>query len=86
MQPTLKPFVTLTKSIRSPKIQLVPHAPCASFSIPLSTLEQDLLNNTHFDKLDMSSQDFDFEDIFTYSKPQRKLSRVVEVSLRGRNP
>jgi len=31
--------------------------------------------------LDLSSKDFDFEDIFTYDKPQKKLRRgVVEVS------
>lgn len=28
----------------------------------------------------MSSKDFDFEDVFTYDKPQRKLKSVVEVS------
>lgn len=40
----------------------------------------------HFDAMDVSSQDFDFDDIFTYDNPQRKLPRVVEVSITARYP
>lgn len=29
----------------------------------------------------MSSKDFDFEDVFTYDKPQRKLKSVIEVQM-----
>ncbi|OAL35704.1 hypothetical protein AYO20_05085 [Fonsecaea nubica] len=66
----------------SPKVQLVPYARTASFDISLSDAERELLDkaSTNFDALDLSSKDFDFEDIFTYDKPQKKLNRVVEVS------
>ncbi|KIW96427.1 uncharacterized protein Z519_03496 [Cladophialophora bantiana CBS 173.52] len=67
----------------SPKVQLVPYARTASFDISLSETERELLDkaSTNFDALDLSSKDFDFEDIFTYDKPQKKLTKgVVEVS------
>ncbi|RMD42059.1 hypothetical protein DV735_g3067, partial [Chaetothyriales sp. CBS 134920] len=48
--------------------------------MPLSDADREVLRQAQFDRLDMSSQDFDFEDIFTYDKPQKKLTRVVEVS------
>lgn len=66
-----------------PKVQLVPYAP-ASFSPSLTDFERELVNNTKFDALDMASSDLEFEDIFTYGKPQQKLARVVEVSLPAR--
>ncbi|KIW20018.1 hypothetical protein PV08_00593 [Exophiala spinifera] len=84
IQPRPTHSVSPTASIRSPKVQLVRHAPNASFNIRLSALEQTLLDNTRFDDLDVSSQDFDFEDIFTYNKPKQKLCKVVEVSLPAR--
>jgi hypothetical protein len=67
----------------SPKVQLVPYARTASFEIQMSEVERQLVDEaaTKFDALDLSSKDFDFDDIFTYDKPQRKLTRgVVEVS------
>jgi hypothetical protein len=33
----------------------------------------------------VSAQDFDFDELFTYDKPQEKLSRVMEVSLPSRS-
>jgi hypothetical protein len=66
----------------SPKVQLIPHARTASFETTLTEAERDLLDQTNFDDEDLSSQDFDFEDIFTYDKPQRRLPKVVEVTTR----
>ncbi|EHY52502.1 hypothetical protein HRR83_007008 [Exophiala dermatitidis] len=63
-----------------PKVQLVPYARSASFDVSLSDAERELLDKANFDALDMSSKDFDFEDIFTFDKPQKKLAKVVEVS------
>ena len=40
---------------------------------------QSTSNSPHSD-VDVGTRDFDFEDIFTYDKPQKKLSRCVEVS------
>jgi hypothetical protein len=67
-----------------PRVQLVPYAP-ASFSLSLTDLERELVNNTKFDAVDLASSDLEFEDIFTYGKPQQKLARVVEVSLPTRH-
>ncbi|KAJ9608427.1 hypothetical protein H2200_007415 [Cladophialophora chaetospira] len=65
----------------SPRVQLVPYARTASFDISLSETERRLVDDAAFDTLDLSSKDFDFDEIFTYDKPQRKLARgVVEVS------
>jgi hypothetical protein len=62
---------------------LVPYARTASFDISLSEADRVLVDEaaTKFDALDLSSKDFDFDEIFTYDKPQRKLTKgVVEVS------
>lgn len=67
-----------------PKVQLVPYAP-ASFNPSLTDFERELVNNTKFDAADLASSDLDFEDIFTYGKPQQKLARVLEVSLPTRH-
>ncbi|EXJ95908.1 hypothetical protein A1O1_01033 [Capronia coronata CBS 617.96] len=64
----------------APKVQLVPYARSASFDVSFSDAERELLDKANFDALDMSSQDFDFEDIFTFDRPQKKLTKVVEVS------
>lgn len=67
----------------SPKVQLVPYSRTASFDISLSDADRQIVDTVaaKFDALDLSSKDFDFDDIFTYDKPQRKLPRgVVEVS------
>jgi hypothetical protein len=64
----------------APKVQLVPYARTASFERSFSDAERELLDKASFDALDLSSQDFDFADIFTYDKPQKPLNRVVEVS------
>ncbi|KAL6241470.1 hypothetical protein RBB50_011734 [Rhinocladiella similis] len=63
-----------------PRVQLVPYTRTASFDVALSDAEREVLKNTNFDSMDLSSQDFEFEDIFTYDKPQKKLTKVVEVS------
>ncbi|KIW16008.1 hypothetical protein PV08_06059 [Exophiala spinifera] len=63
-----------------PKVQLVPYTRTASFDVVFSDAEREVLKNTNFDSMDLSSQDFEFEDIFTYDKPQKKLAKVVEVS------
>jgi hypothetical protein len=68
-----------------PRVQLVPYARSASFDISFSDAERELVDKANFDSLDLSSQDFDFEDIFTYDKPQKKLTKVVEVSTPTRN-
>ena len=68
---------------QSPKVQLVPYARTASFDISFSEAERELLDKaaTKFDALDLSSKDFDFDDIFTYDKPQKKPTKgVFEVS------
>lgn len=64
----------------APRVQLVPYARTASFDVSFSDAERELLSKANFDALDLSSQDFDFEDVFTYDKPQKKLTKVVEVS------
>lgn len=65
----------------SSRVQLVAYAPVSSLS-PLSTcVEKELVMNAKFDAKDMASQDLDFEDLFTYDKPQKKLVRVVEVTV-----
>jgi hypothetical protein len=61
-------------------VQLIPHAGTATFDGALTESQRAHLDNFNFDQLDLSSKDFDFEDIFTYDKPQRKLPRVVEVT------
>jgi hypothetical protein len=58
----------------------VPHARQLSFDIALSDAERLLVDKTNFKEDDLSSKDFDFEEIFTFDKPQRKLPRVVEVT------
>lgn len=58
----------------------MPYARTVSFDVAFSDAERQLLNDANFDALDLSSQDFDFEDVFTYDRPQKKLSKVVEVS------
>jgi len=68
----------------SPKVQLVPYARTASFKASFSDAENQVLKTTSFDAFDLSSKDFDFEDIFTYDKPQKKLTKVVEVSTASR--
>lgn len=69
-----------TSSLTNPRVQLVPHARTVSYDGSLSPSDIELLANTSFDAKDMSSRDFDFDDVFTYDKPQRKLKSVVEVS------
>lgn len=64
----------------SPRVQLVPHSRQPSYDASLSPSDIESLANTSFDSKDVSSKDFDFEDVFTYDKPQRKLKSVVEVS------
>ena len=49
----------------------------------MSEAERQLVDQaaTRYDALDLSSKDFDFDEIFTYDKPQKKLRQgVVEVS------
>lgn len=68
---------------RESSIQLIPHSRTpAYFDQPLTLSEQELVAETErrFDDLDLSSQDFDFDDVFTFDRPQRKIPRVVEVS------
>lgn len=69
----------------NPRVQLVPHSRTSSYDGSLSPTDIELLANTNFDAKDVSSKDFDFEDVFTYDKPQRKLKSVVEVSAPARN-
>ncbi len=65
-------------------MQLIPYSRTESFDVALTEVQRTLLDGTSFDLLDLSSQDFEFEDIFTYDKPQKKLSKVVEVATRER--
>jgi len=69
----------------SPRVQLLPHSRTPSYDASFSPSDIELLANTSFDSKDVSSKDFDFEDVFTYDKPQRKLRSVVEVSSPTRN-
>ena len=67
----------------TPKVQLIPYARTGSFDIGLSEAERQLVDQaaSNFDALDLSSKDFDFDEIFTYDKPQKKFPKgVVEVS------
>lgn len=67
-------------SLTSPRVQLVPHSRTSSYEGSLSPSDIELLANTNFDSEDISSRDFDFDDVFTYDKPQKKLKSIVEVS------
>jgi hypothetical protein len=67
------------------RVQLVPYGHNSGLHPSLSGIERDLIDNTTFDALDLASQDLDFEEIFTYGKPQKKLARVVEVTLSKRD-
>lgn len=68
-------------TLSNPRVQLVPHSRHPSYDASLSPSDLDLLSKTNFDAKDMSSKDFDFEDVFTYDKPQRKLKSVIEVQM-----
>lgn len=72
--------ISPSSSFTNPRVQLVPHARTFSYDGSLSPSDIELLTNTSFDSKDMSSKDFDFDDVFTYDKPQKKLKSVVEVS------
>lgn len=69
------PSPTLTQ-----RVQLIPHGRASSHDSCLTDLDKETISATYFDSKDISSKDFDFDDIFTYDRPQQKLSRVVEVS------
>jgi hypothetical protein len=45
---------------------------------------RELLKKTTFDTFDISSRDFDFEEVFIFDEPQKKLTSVVEVSIPAR--
>lgn len=68
-----------------PRVQLLPHSRKSSYDASLSPSDIEFLANTSFDAKDISSKDFDFEEVFTYDKPQRKLKSVVEVSSPARD-
>jgi len=76
---------TSTTHFTNPRVQLVPHSRKPSHDGSLSPEDNKLLANTYFDSKDVSSKDFDFEDVFTYDKPQRKLKSVIEVSPSSRD-
>ena len=67
-------------TLKGSRVQLLPHSRTPSYDASFSPSDIELLANTSFDAKDISSKDFDFEDVFTYDKPQRKLKSVVEVS------
>ena len=71
-------------TITSPRVQLVPHSRTSSYDASFSPSDLVILSNTQFDSKDLSSKDFDFEDVFTYDKPQKKLKSIVEVSTPSR--
>jgi hypothetical protein len=59
---------------------VVPHARHLTFDVALSEAERLQVDKTNFKDDDLSSKDFDFEEVFTFDKPQRRLTRVVEVT------
>lgn len=78
--------ITPTPADRSnPRVQLLPRSRNSSHDGALSPSDIEILANTNFDSHDLSSKDFDFADVFTYDKPQKKLRSVVEVSSRDRD-
>lgn len=68
----------------SPRVQLVPHVHKMSYDSSLTQSEKKILDGTSFDAMDLSSKDFDFDDIFTYSNPQKRLGSVVEAQSSSR--
>jgi hypothetical protein len=76
-----------------PQVQLIPHAGMPTYhDSPLTRAETALVSASEskiseFDDLDLSSADFDFEDVFTFDRPahsQRRLRQgCVEVSVRS---
>lgn len=68
---------------RDSSVQLIPHSHSRTyFDSPLTPSEHSLIaaSESNFNDLDLSSQDFDFDDVFTFDRPHRKIPRVVEVS------
>lgn len=63
----------------SPRVQLIPYSRNRSIDASISPADQFLIDHTHFDSRDVSGKDFDFEDVFTYDRPQTKLHTVKEV-------
>jgi len=72
--------VNPSTTMHHPRVHLIPRAPTSGFGCSLSDTERKLLKETTFDAFDISSRDFDFEEIFIFDEPQKKLTSVVEVS------
>lgn len=69
----------------SPRVQLVPYVHKMSYDSSLTQSEKEILDNTDFDASDLSSKDFDFDEIFTYDKPQKRLVSVIEAQSSSRD-
>lgn len=63
----------------SPRVQLIPYSRNLSIDASISPADQHLIDRTHFDSRDVSGKEFDFEDVFTYDRPQTKVHKVLEV-------
>jgi len=48
-------------------------------------ISRTVLQKATSDKSDILFRDFDFEEIFLFDEPQKKLASVVEVSIPNRN-
>jgi len=62
------------------RVHLTPRAGKSNFGSSLSDTEREPQKTTS-DASDVSLRDFDFEEIFIFDEPQKKLTSVVEVSI-----
>lgn len=65
-------------------VQLIPFTRSVSLDASFTSADLDLLKRLSFNDQDLSSQDFAFDDVFTYDKPQRRLPQVTEVTVSTR--
>jgi hypothetical protein len=63
-----------------PGVPQIRSAGASSFDSSLSDTERVALQKATIDASSASSEDFDFEDIFIYDEPQKKLTNVTEVT------
>jgi hypothetical protein len=79
MAPYERKAVNASTITYHPRVHLMPHRGASSFGSSRSDTERERLQKTTTDASDASSGDFDFEDIFIYDEPQKKVTNVDEV-------
>ena len=75
-----KPSSASSQGSLSLTAKVAPYARTISYKMPLSNIERESLRGANVDNQDPSAQDFDFEDLFTYDLPQKRLTKGLQVS------